>query len=57
LKISKIHGNKRGDKMNTYLVFKNGIAICRVCATNPYEALTIIKQIKGKGRYTLKENY
>jgi len=43
--------------MNTYLVFKNGIAICRVCATNPYEALRIIKQIKGKGRYTLKENY
>ena len=43
--------------MNTYLVFKKGVAICRVCASNPYEALRIIKEIRGKGRYTLKENW
>jgi len=43
--------------MNTYLVFKKGIAICRVCASNSYEALAIVKELKGKGKYTVKENY
>ena len=45
--------------MNSYLVFKNGKAVYRICALDRYDALNIVKQLKpkyGKGKYTVREN-